>query len=133
MAGIKAKRERRIRRHKRARARMFGTKKCPRLCVFRSSNHIYAQLIDDDKGRTLVSAGDQDVLKGLSKKEGKTPVKKEEKMSRKINLAHQAGLLLAKKAVKDKISKVVFDRGGYRYHGRVKALAEGAREGGLKF
>lgn len=105
------KREKRYRRHKRIRLKVMGNAKIPRLCVFRSSKHIYAQLIDDDKGRTLVSTKGQV----------------------KISKAREVGKLLAEKAREKKIEKVLFDRGGYKYHGRVKALAEGAREGGLQF
>jgi large subunit ribosomal protein L18 len=111
--------ERRKRRHKRIRAKIFGIEKRPRLCVFRSTKHIYAQLIDDEKGHTIASANDLE-LKGI------------EKMT-KIEKAKEVGKLIAKKAKEKNIEKVVFDRGGYKYHGRVKALAEGAREGGLKF
>lgn len=113
------KKQKRYRRHKRVKAKIFGTKERPRLCVFRSAKHIYAQLIDDEKGRTLVSASCQE----LRKKKGQTKTEK----------AKEIGKLIAKKALEKKIEKVVFDRGGYAYHGRVKALAEGAREGGLKF
>lgn len=113
------RKEKRIRRKKRIRAKIFGKKERPRLCVFRSAKHIYCQLIDDEKGTTLVWASDLE----LKKKKGKT----------KKELAFEVGKLIAKKALRKKIEKVVFDRGGYKYHGRVKALAEGAREGGLKF
>ena len=109
--------EKRIRRHRRVRAKIFGCAERPRLCVFRSNNHIYGQLVDDSKGSTIVSASDNEV----SKKDTKTSLSKE------------VGVLLAKKAIEKNISQVVFDRGGYQYHGRVKALAEGAREAGLKF
>jgi len=113
------KQEKRYRRHKRVRAKVFGTARVPRLCVFRSAKHIYAQLIDDEKSKTLVSVRDRE----LRKKKGQTKMEK----------AKEVGKLIAKKALAKKIEKVVFDRGGYTYHGRVKALAEGAREGGLKF
>ncbi|MDD5144950.1 MAG: 50S ribosomal protein L18 [Candidatus Pacebacteria bacterium] len=109
--------EKRQRRHKRIRAKIFGTDKTPRFCVFRSSNHIYAQLIDDQKNKTIISAKDIEI-----KKSGK-----------KVDIAKELGKLIAQKAQEKKISSVVFDRGGNQYHGRVKALAEGAREGGLKF
>lgn len=95
-----------------------GTAKCPRLSVFRSNVHIYAQLIDDEKGKTLVSASSLEV---------------KEKGKGKIDVAKEVGLKLAEKAKGAKIGTAVFDRGSYRYHGRVKALAEGAREGKLKF
>jgi large subunit ribosomal protein L18 len=112
------KQEKKHRRHKRIRARLFGNGKKPRLCVFRSSKHIYAQLIDDEKGKTMASASDKEF-----KKSKKT----------KVDKAKEVGKLIAKKASEKKIEKAVFDRAGYQYHGRVKALAEGAREGGLKF
>lgn len=106
---IRVKRQNRIRRHKRVRALVKGTSEHPRLSVFRSNKRIYAQLIDDVKGETLLSAGD---------------VKKS---------ALKIGEDLAKKALSKGIKSVVFDRGGYKYHGLVKALADGARQGGLKF
>lgn len=106
----------RIKRHKRVRAKVSGTSKIPRLCVFRSNQHIYAQLIDDQKGKTVLNASDLEI-----------------KAKGKANKAKEVGKLIAQKAVEKKISKVVFDRGGYQYQGRVKAVAEGAREGGLKF
>lgn len=115
---IKVKHEKRHRRHKRVRAKIFGTAKVPRLCVFRSAKHIYSQLIDDEKGHVIVSANDLELKK--SKKN-------------KIDKAREVGKLIAQKAQEKKIGKVVFDRGGYKFHGRVKVLAEGAREGGLKF
>jgi len=117
--GKKIKQKGRYRRHKRIRAKIFGTARRPRLCVFRSAKHIYTQLIDDEKGKTLAAASDQELKKG--KKRPKT------------DKAREVGRLIAKKALAKKIEKVVFDRGGYVYHGRVKALAEGAREAGLKF
>lgn len=115
---MKTKRENRIRRHKRVRAVVKGTAERPRLSVFRSSNHIYAKLIDDAKSITLFSASDLED-KALDKN--------------KSGVAFKVGEILAKKALKKGIDAVVFDRGGYKYHGRVKALAEGARQGGLKF
>ncbi len=131
----------RLRRHKRIRAKISGTAKVLRLCVFRSSKHIYAQLIDDEKGKTLVSASDLDInIKSKIKdKKPKTQIKdkKTEKTQKPLSgkevIAYQVGQIFAKKALDKKLEKVVFDRGGYKYHGRIKALAEGAREGGLKF
>jgi len=111
------KQEKRIRRHIRIRSKVRGNSKVPRLCIFRSSNHIYAQLINDEKGKTLASASD---LKMKSKKN-------------KTSIAQEVGKAIAAKALENKIQKAVFDRGGFKYHGRVKAAAEGAREGGLKF
>ena len=116
---MQTKREKRIWRHTRVRAKIKGTSDKPRLCVFRSAKHIYAQLIDDEKGKTIASASDLEI-KGASK-------------SRKTEVAREVGKLIAEKAMQKKIKKVVFDRGGLIFHGRVKALAEGAREGGLQF
>lgn len=116
---MQLKQEKRYRRHRRVRAKVKGTKECPRLSVFRSNQHISVQLINDDKKETLVSFGDFEI----KKKKGLT----------KVQLAKEVGRLIAKEALEKKIKKVVFDRGGYKYHGRVKAVAEGAREGGLKF
>lgn len=118
----------RCRRHKRVRSKIIGDKNRPRLCVFRSSNHVYAQLIDDESGNTLVSVG----FKDLPKKE-KSINEEGKSLTGKIAKSYELGKLIAKKAIEKKIEKVVFDRGGYKYHGRVKALAEGAREQGLKF
>lgn len=109
---------RRLRIKKGIRRKISGTADIPRLSVFRSNKEIYAQLIDDIAGYTLVSISST----GLTSKKGT-----------KTEIAKIAGLQLAQKALKKHISKIVFDRGGYLYHGRVKALAEGAREGGLKF
>lgn len=109
----------RLMRHKRVRGKISGTGECPRLNVFRSSKHIYAQLIDDVTGRTLCAASSLD--KDFAAYGGNAEA------------AKKVGEAIAQKAVKLGISEVVFDRGGYIYHGRVKALAEGARDGGLKF
>lgn len=116
MAVRKHYRDKRERRRKRIRGKIFGTKKRPRLSVFRAGKHIYAQLIDDERGETLASASD------LGLKEGT-----------KMEKALVAGEELAKRALKLKIGRAVFDRGGYKYHGRVRAVAEGARKGGLEF
>ncbi len=115
-------REARNRRHHRVRIKVSGTESRPRLCVFRSLNQIYAQVIDDSIGQTLVAASTLD-----------TEVKDDGEGKSKIDMATKAGLLLAKRAASKGISQVAFDRGGYKYHGRVKALAEAARQGGLKF
>lgn len=123
------KQEKRNRRHRRVRAKISGTAKTPRLCVFRSAKHIYAQLINDEKRQTILSASDRELKgKGSIKKD-----KEEKTETHKISVAKELGKLIAEKAKENKIEKVVFDRGGYKYYGRVKALAEGAREGGLKF
>jgi len=108
-----------IRRKARVRAVISGTAAKPRLSVYRSLGHIYAQLIDDDSSKTLVAASDLDMKKV---KEGG-----------KVVLATAVGKLLAERALKAGVKLVVFDRGGRKFHGRVKALAEGAREGGLQF
>lgn len=110
----------RARAHKRIRARVKGTQERPRFCVFKSLNHIYGQIIDDDKNKVLVSASDLEF--------GKT-----KKVKGKVNAAKEVGKLIAKKAKEAKIEKVVFDRGGFLFHGKIKAIAEGAREGGLIF
>ncbi len=114
-------REARIRRHRRVREKISGTKEQPRLCVFRSLKHIYAQVVDDTEGRTLAAAStlDEEIAKDAKKN--------------KTSQAEMVGTLLAKRATEKKISQVAFDRGGFKYHGRVKALAEAARKGGLKF
>ncbi len=117
------KQESRTRRRARVRARVIGTAKRPRLAVFRSAKHIYAQVIDDAAGRTLAAVSDAEV-KGAKAAEG---------MDAKVAAAFAAGAVLAEKAKKAGITAVVFDRGGFSYHGRVKALSDGARAGGLEF
>ena len=108
----------RVERHKRVRDKVYGTKDIPRLNVFRSAKNITVQLIDDENGNTLVSASSME----LKLKNGGN-----------IEAAKQVGALVAKRALEKGIEAVVFDRGGYLYHGRVQALAEAAREAGLKF
>jgi len=136
---MQKKQQKRYIRHRRVRAKISGTAQRPRLCVFRSANHIYAQLIDDEKGKTLLFASDQEIKKPRTRlstkvRGPKTEIKKDQKpLTKKAAVAHEVGKLIAEKALKKKIEKVVFDRGGFAYHGRVKALAEAAREGGLKF
>jgi len=124
----KIKRQKRIMRHRRVRAGVKGTANKPRLNIFRSNKHIFLQLINDGKDRTIVSASDLPV-KG-AKKKAKTASKSKET---KTQAAFEAGKVLAVLAKEKKIKYAVFDRGGYAYHGRVKAAAEGARAGGLKF
>ena len=109
----------RVRRHARVRRKISGTAECPRLSVFRSNSNLYVQVIDDTKGITLVQASTLD-------KEVKTKHSNKE-------AAKEVGALIAKRAIEKNIKTVVFDRGGYLYHGRVKALAEAARENGLEF
>ncbi len=105
------KKQKRIRRHSRVRAKVIGTAKTPRLCVFKSNQRIYGQIIDDTKGKTIIHASG----------------------AKKVEAAFEVGKEIAKLAQEHKIKKVVFDRGGFKYHGRIKALADGAREGGLIF
>ncbi len=118
MIKIKPRNELRKLRHQRVRSKLQGTAERPRLCVFRSNRHIYAQLIDDQSGRTLAAASSLDP--GMDK-------------GSDAAAAGKVGALLAQRARDSGIEEVVFDRGGYRYHGRVKALADAARQGGLKF
>ena len=108
-------------RHARVRKKVEGSPDQPRLCVFRSLKSIYAQIIDDSHGHTIASASSRESAVSNTKSKSK------------IDNANQVGKLVAERAVSNGISKVVFDRGGYKYHGRVKALADGAREGGLTF
>lgn len=111
------KTEKRIRLHKKIRSRVSGTGDCPRLCVFRSNRYMYAQLIDDVRGITLASASDISLTGKMTK----------------VMRAKTVGEKLAEEAKKKNITTVVFDRGGFSYRGRVEALAQGAREAGLKF
>ncbi len=137
----KIKRERREMRHRRVRATVKGTNQRPRLSVFRSNQHVFLQLIDDEKRKTIVSAsdlkpkagpprlGEAGPARGGAGKKAKTNIVK----MTKTKLAFSVGKALAELAKKKKIKYAIFDRGGYAYSGRVKAAAEGAREGGLKF
>ena len=109
----------RLKRHKRVRAHISGTAERPRLVVFRSAKHIYAQVIDDQVGKTLAAAATNEKDFGA--------------YGGNVEAAKKLGGMIAERALKAGIENVVFDRGGYLYHGRVKALAEGAREGGLQF
>lgn len=114
----------RIRRHRRIRKKVRGTPERPRLVVYRSIRNIEGQIIDDDASVTLL---------GLSTLDGELRGFEAEGRNRRVEHAFAAGKLLAERALEKGIESVVFDRGGYKYHGRVKAFAEGAREGGLKF
>ncbi len=125
--------QKRYRRHKRIRAKIFGTADRPRLSVFRSLKHIYAQIINDENGETLVAASDLEFKKLKTQIKKKKIEETQKPLTGKVAIAYEVGKLLAKKALKKKIKKVVFDRGGYKYHGRIKALADGTRDGGLKF
>ena len=113
---------RRIARHARVRRKVVGTAERPRLSVFRSLHHIYAQVIDDTRGVTLVSASSLE-----------SELRPDENGQKKAEVSKRVGALVAERARSNGIQSVVFDRGGYKYHGRVKALADAAREGGLAF
>ncbi|MEO8637537.1 MAG: 50S ribosomal protein L18 [Candidatus Taylorbacteria bacterium] len=113
---MNTKQDKRIRRHRRIRAKVKGTGEAPRLVVYRSNKYIYAQLVDDDKGATLAQSNSGEIGKGTT-----------------LEKAKEVGKTIAKKAKEKKIGKAVFDRAGFIYTGKVKAVAEGAREGGLKF
>ncbi|MEK7517188.1 MAG: 50S ribosomal protein L18 [Patescibacteria group bacterium] len=113
------KKDRKLQRRIRVRSKVKGTKDRLRLSVFKSNRFIYAQLIDDEARKTIIGLSEKHLLDKVGKK--------------KIELAKAVGALLAKKAIEKKIKKVVFDRGGNAYHGRISAVADGAREGGLEF
>lgn len=117
MNTVKQKRIKRERRHKRVKVKLTGTLDRPRISVFKANRHIYGQIIDDVKGQTLAAASSME-LKSKGKKQ---------------DLALEVGKLLASKALEKKIKLVVFDRGGFKYHGRIKAMADGLRQGGLEF
>jgi large subunit ribosomal protein L18 len=116
---IKEKRAKAKRRAHRSRAKIHGTKERPRFCVNRTLNHIYAQVIDDDAGKTIVAFSDMKIKKN--------------KDGGKIGVAKEVGKAVAEAAIEKKIKKVIFDRSGNKFHGRVKALADAAREAGLEF
>lgn len=117
----KSKKKVQLRARRRARINIKGTADRPRLAVFRSLSHIYAQIIDDNKGITIVSARDKELSE------------KDLKGMKKVEVARAVGELLAKKAADKKVNTVVFDKGGFKYTGRVKSLADGARDAGLQF
>ena len=122
MVSKKSRSEVRVKKHRRIRNRLSGTTACPRLAVFRSNNHMYAQIIDDTVGNTLVSAStlQKDVKANLEK-------------TNNVDAAAYLGKVIAEKAIEKGIKDVVFDRGGFIYHGKIKALADAAREAGLNF
>ena len=122
MVSKKSRSEVRVNKHRKLRNRLSGTAECPRLAVFRSNNHMYAQIIDDTVGRTLVSAS-------TTQKEVKAELEK----TNNVDAAAYLGTVIAKRAIEAGIKEVVFDRGGFIYHGKVKALADAAREAGLEF
>ena len=110
-----------LRRKARVRSRIFGTPKKPRLSVFRSNYHIWCQLIDDERGETMLAVSDKSLPPRLKSKKSK------------VEIAYELGKLVAQKSMEKGIKKIVFDRNGYKYHGQIKLLAEGARKGGLIF
>ena len=122
MVSKKSRSEVRVKKHRRIRNRLSGTTACPRLAVFRSNNHMYAQIIDDTVGNTLVSAStlQKDVKANLEK-------------TNNVDAAACLGKVIAEKAIEKGIKDVVFDRGGFIYHGKIQALADAAREAGLNF
>ena len=122
MSVAKARREARVKRQVRVRRKVRGSGECPRLCVFRSARHIYAQIIEDVTGKTLVATSTiaKEVVEG-------------QKYTGNVDAAKAVGAAIAKKALEQNIKQVVFDRNGFLYHGRVKALADAAREAGLVF
>jgi|SRR6516162_9495208 large subunit ribosomal protein L18 len=122
MAVLKSRNQLRVRRHARIRKELVGTAQRPRLSVFRSLHHVYAQVIDDATGQTLVAAStrEKNVANGLASRSSAAA-------------AQRVGTIVAERAKEKGISRVVFDRGGYKYHGRIKALADAARSAGLEF
>jgi len=122
MGALNLRTQARIKRKKRIRKKLVGTTDRPRLCVFRSAKHIYAQLIDDSQGQTLVAAS------SLEKAVREVP-----ETNKKVTAANTVGKIIGKRALDKGLKQVVFDRNGFLYHGRVKAVSEGAREAGLKF
>ena len=117
----KEKMSKKTRRRDRVRARISGTFKKPRLSVFRSNYHVWCQLINDENGETISAASDKELLQKLKSKKSK------------VKIAYEVGKLIAQKARKKEIKEIVFDRDGYKYHGRIKSLADGARAEGLRF
>ena len=122
MVSKQSRSEVRVKKHMRLRNRFAGTAERPRLAVFRSNNHMYAQIIDDEAGRTLVAASTVEKA-----------VKAELEKTNNVAAAAQVGTVIAKRALEKGIEEVVFDRGGFLYHGKIQALADAAREAGLKF
>jgi large subunit ribosomal protein L18 len=122
MASVISRKSVRLRKQKRVRNKIVGTVERPRLCVFRSSNHINAQLIDDSKGQTIVAASTYE-----------KEVKAQPKFENKVDAAQFVGKLVAERALEKGVKKIIFDRNGFLYHGRIKAVSEGARKAGLEF
>ena len=122
MGTLNPRTQARLKRKKRIRKKMVGTTERPRLCVFRSAKHIYAQLIDDSQGQTLVAASSMEKA-----------VRDDSETKNKVTAANTVGKIIGQRALENGVKEVVFDRNGFLYHGRIKAVSEGAREAGLKF
>ena len=122
MGTLNQRAQARLKRKKRIRKKLVGTENRPRLCVFRSAKHIYAQLVDDSVGRTLVAASSME-----------KDVRQAPETTNKIAVANTVGKIIGQRALEKGVKQVVFDRNGFLYHGRIKAVSEGAREAGLKF
>lgn len=128
MQATKEQKLKKERRQRRTRAKITGTALRPRLNIFRSNKGMYLQIIDDETGRTLASVSSREIKEDLGRGDGD-----DEKVGRKVQAGFALGKMIAERALAKKITKIVFDRGAYKYHGRVKAVAEGARSGGLEF
>ena len=122
MGTLNPRSQARLKRKKRIRKKLVGTSNQPRLCVFRSAKHIYAQLIDDSQGQTLVAASSMEKA-----------VRDDSETKNKVTAANTVGKIIGQRALEKGVKKVVFDRNGFLYHGRIRAVSEGAREAGLKF
>ena len=122
MGSLNLRKQARLKRKKRIRKKLIGSKEQPRLSVFRSSKHIYAQIVDDTDGHTIITASSME-----------KEVKEQPKFENKVALANFVGKLLGERAIEKGINKIVFDRNGFLYHGRVKAVSDGARKAGLEF
>ena len=122
MGSLNLRKQARLKRKKRIRKKLIGSKEQPRLSVFRSSKHIYAQIVDDTDGHTIIAVSSME-----------KDVKEQPKFENKVALANFVGKLLGERAIEKGINKVVFDRNGFLYHGRVKAISDGARKAGLEF
>ncbi len=130
----KTKQLKRQMRHKRVRAKISGTAKRPRFSVFKSNYHLYAQLINDSEGKTILAVSDKEIkMKSPAKLRSGAGKTKKTLPAGRQGLAYEIGKLAAKKAAEKNISSVIFDRGGYKFHGAISEVARGAREGGLKF
>ena len=122
MGTLNLRTQARLKRKKRIRKKLVGTRNRPRLCVFRSARHIYAQVIDDSLGQTLAAASSME-----------KEVRENQESKNKVTAANNVGKIIGKRAIEKGLKKVVFDRNGFLYHGRIKAVSEGAREAGLEF